>query len=119
MKSTLLIWASLLSAPAAWAVDADVGGYMRVSTRPDFQGGDGKLGHWNLYGRLLNESSWVALDTRLNLLESIPGSEQSWAAIHARIEGGSILNADAQGGALSEMRLSQLYLLSGSSSSSP
>lgn len=111
--------AALVASPIAEAVDADVGGYMRVSTRPDFQGGDGKLGYWNLYGRLLNETPWVALDSRLNLLEAKPGSGQSWAAIHARVEGGSILNADANGGALSQMRLSQLYLLSGSSTASP
>ena len=26
----------------------NAGGYFRIMTRPDFQGGDGKLGYWNL-----------------------------------------------------------------------
>ena len=103
----------LLLPQGALAVEADVGGYMRLSTRPDFQGGDGKLGYWNLHGRLLNESAWVALETRLSLLDQVPGTQQDWAAIHARIEGGSILNADSGGGGLSNMRLSQLYALVG------
>jgi hypothetical protein len=106
----------LLLSPSAQAVDADVGGYMRISTRPDFQGGDGKLGYWNLYGRLLNESSWVALETRLSLLDEVPGTHQDWAAIHARVEGASILNGDSGAGGLGNMRLSQLYALVGNPS---
>jgi len=53
---------------SSWAAEGDVGGYFRVMTRPDFQGGDGRLGYWNLYGRLLNEGPFVALETQLHLL---------------------------------------------------
>ena len=48
-----------------------VGGYFRLMARPDFQGGNGKLGHWNLYGRLLNEGPWAALELRLLLLDGV------------------------------------------------
>jgi hypothetical protein len=47
-----------------------VGGYFRVMARPDFQGGVGRLGFWNLYGRLLNEAPWAALELRVDLLQS-------------------------------------------------
>jgi len=113
---TLALAICLTFSGTAVAADADIAGYMRISTRPDFQGGDGKLGYWNLYGRLLNERSWVAVETRLNLLEQAPNTQQNWASIHARVEGGSILNADAGGGGLGNMYLSQLYALVGNPS---
>jgi len=46
-----------------------VAGYLRVAARPDFQGGIGQLGYWNLYGRLLNEGPYLALELKLNLLK--------------------------------------------------
>ena len=46
----------------AQAQRAHVGGYFRVMTRPDLQGGSGRLGYWNLYGRLLNEGPYATLD---------------------------------------------------------
>ena len=49
---------------SAEAAPVQVGGYMRVMTRPDVQGGNGTLGYWNLYGRLLNERGYTMLDTR-------------------------------------------------------
>ncbi len=91
---------------------AEIGGYVRVASRPDLQGGAGQLGYWNLYGRLLNEGPWVAVEWRQALLERSPGSE--WAALHARIEGGSVANADPNGGSLQGMKLARLYVNGGS-----
>jgi len=93
----------------ASAADGSVGGYFRLMTRPDFQGGDGKLGYWNLYGRLMNEGPYVALHSQLELLEQRPGEDDVWARVHARVEGGTVAGADTGGGSLSQMRLSQLY----------
>lgn len=92
----------------AWA-QAQVGGYFRVMTRPDFAGGDGKLGYWNLYGRLLNEGPYGALELKLSLLEQQSGAAVPWSDLHVKIEGGSVANADSGGGALSLFRLSQVY----------
>ena len=61
----LLSCAALVAVPA-YGAEGSVGGYMRVMTRPDFQGGDGRLGYWNLYGRLLNEGPFVALESQLS-----------------------------------------------------
>ncbi len=92
---------------------ADVGGYFRVAARPDFQGGNGRLGYWNLYGRLMNEGSYGMLDLRMGLVEPRPGSNDIWSSVHARIEGGSIGGADAGLGSLSAFRLSELYVKAG------
>ena len=91
------------------AGDVDVGGYFRVAARPDLQGGDGKLGYWNLYGRLLNEGSYAAVEMRWELLERDPSSHAVWSSLHAKIEGGSIANADGGNGRLDQLRLSQVY----------
>ena len=53
------------------AAPVQVGGYMRVMTRPDVQGGNGTLGYWNLYGRLLNERGYTMLDTRVQFKKPI------------------------------------------------
>ncbi len=89
------------------------GGYFRIMTRPDFQGGDGKLGYWNLYGRLLNEGPWGALELRLDLLQNAPGRADPWAAVVAKIEGGSFRNSDAGRGNLGEYANTQLYVKAG------
>lgn len=89
------------------------GGYMRVMTRPDFQGGDSRLGFWNLYGRLLNEGPYAALELRLDLIPQDPLSSTAWTSVHARVEGGSVRGADAGGGTLDNFRLSQLYARTG------
>jgi hypothetical protein len=86
---------------------ADVGGYVRIMTRPDFEGGDGRLGYWNLYGRLLNEGPYAALELRQAILEPKPGSAEPWTDVHAKIEGGTVANADANNGSLAYLRLSQ------------
>lgn len=100
----------------AWAHPAEaaeVGGYLRVMTRPDFEGGDGRLGYWNLYGRLLNEGPYAALELRQAVLEPHPGSTDVWSDLHAKLEGGSIQSADGGGGNLANFRLSQVYAQAG------
>jgi hypothetical protein len=89
------------------------GGYLRVSTRPDFQGGNSKLGYWNLYGRLLNEGPYAALELKLDLLQQQPDSDRPWTSVRAKVEGGSVLTTDAGRGSLSNFRLSQLYVQAG------
>ena len=101
----------ILLATAAMA--AEVGGYLRIMTRPDLEGGDGRLGYWNLYGRLLNEGPYAALELRQQILEPKPGSTEPWTSVHAKIEGGTIQNADSENGSLAYFRLSQLYALAG------
>jgi lysozyme family protein len=104
--------ALLLLSPAE-AGRADVGGYFRVMTRPDLQGGSGQLGYWNLYGRLLNERPYATIDLRYEVLERQAGTSAPWSSIHARVEGGSIGNADAGNGNLANLRLSQVYVTTG------
>lgn len=89
------------------------GGYFRIMTRPDFQGGDSKLGFWNLYGRLLNEGPYGALELRLDLLQNAPGRNDPWATVHTKVEGASFANAERQGGRLDQFRVSQLYVQAG------
>lgn len=102
-----------LLAATAFAQDADVAGYVRVMTRPDFAGGDGKLGYWNLYGRLLNEGPYAALELRVDALEREAGSDAPWSDLHVRVEGGSIEDADAGMGSLALFRMSQVYAQAG------
>jgi hypothetical protein len=106
----MILAALLLSVGSAARTNA--GGYFRVMTRPDLQGGDGRLGYWNLYGRLLNEGPYAALDFKFDMLEREPGGAP-WTSIHARIEGASIGNSDSGNGALGMLRLSQVYVQSG------
>ncbi len=111
MRSLLL--ASLLTLSGTAHAGNDVGGYFRVSARPDLQGGNGQLGYWNLYGRLMNERSYGLLNLRLGLLEPEQGSDEIWTSVHARIEGGSIGSTDPGNGRLSNLRLSQVYVKAG------
>lgn len=89
------------------------GGYFRIMTRPDFQGGDSKLGYWNLYGRLLNEGPWGALELKLDIVQNSPGRNDAWAAIYAKIEGGSFANTDTGRGNLGNYANTQLYVKAG------
>ncbi len=107
---SLFLFAALSS--PAWA-GADVGGYFRVMTRPDLVGGDGKLGYWNLYGRLLNEGPYGAVELKLDVLERQPTSRELWTDLHVKVEGGSIAGADAGNGGLGNLRLSQVYVQAG------
>jgi len=97
----------------ALAGHAEVGGYFRVGARPDFQGGNGRLGYWNLYGRLLNEGPYAALEMKFDVLERQPLVARPWTSLHMKIEGGSIGNADAGDGGLANLRLSQVYARAG------
>lgn len=103
---------ALLLSLTAQAAPAEIGGYFRVMTRPDLQGGAGRLGYWNLYGRLLNEGPYATLDFRFQMLER-KENQAPWTSLHARIEGASIGNADPQNGNLAQLRLSQTYVLAG------
>lgn len=104
---------SAASAPDAIAGRAEVGGYFRVSARPDLQGGNGRLGYWNLYGRLMNEGSYAAVEMKFDVLERQPLAKDPWTSLHLRIEGGSVSNADAGNGYLNNYRVSQLYARAG------
>ncbi len=77
--------------------------------RPDLQGGNGRLGYWNLYGRLMNEGPWVGLEGKLDLLQAPPGSSDTWATLFTRIEGSSVSAADPGNGFLSNYYVGQLY----------
>ena len=112
MISSMVLLAAL-SVPDVHAERAEVGGYFRVMARPDLQGGEGRLGYWNLYGRLLNESPYALLNLRYNILEPQRGTRAPWTQLHARVEGGSIGNADAGNGNLGNLRLSQTYVVAG------
>ncbi|MFL5321226.1 MAG: hypothetical protein ACJ790_16315 [Myxococcaceae bacterium] len=90
-----------------------LGGYFRIMTRPDLQGGDGRLGFWNLYGRLLNEGPYAALEMKLDVLQEQPGRNDVWASVHAKVEGGSVSTADIFNGNLGQYRVSQLYVKAG------
>lgn len=91
----------------------NAGGYFRVMTRPDLQGGNGQLGYWNLYGRLLNETSYAELNLQLDALRSMPGKTEPWASVYARIQGGTFAHPDPFGGNPSGLRLGQLYVRAG------
>lgn len=107
----------MLTAATAHAQAPDsrfsAGGYYRIMARPDFQGGDGRLGYGNLYGRLMNEGPYVALEMKLDLLQAPPGTTDIWASIHARLEGGTVFSADSSNGSLANFRISQLYARAG------
>lgn len=117
MKRLLPLLAVLLWPFAAEAQAPDsrfsAGGYFRVMARPDLQGGDGRLGYWNLYGRLMNEGPWAALEMKLDMLQAAPGTNELWASLHARVEGGSVNAADPFNGSFASFRLSQLYTRAG------
>ncbi|MFH1463281.1 MAG: hypothetical protein ABIO70_02740 [Pseudomonadota bacterium] len=109
----LLLASATLAAAPAWAGRADVGGYFRIAARPDLQGGDGKLGYWNLYGRLLNEGPYAAVEMKWDILERDPATRAVWTSLHAKVEGGSIMNADSGNGSLENLRMSQVYVEAG------
>ena len=114
MRAVSLRIVLALALPAlAWA-DAprdrfSAGGYFRIMTRPDLQGGNSRLGFWNLYGRLLNEDPFASLELKVEILQAPPGSANTTASIHAKIEGGTVANADFKNGSLAFFRVAQLY----------
>src|SRR5688500_9433222 len=109
---------ALVAAPLAARPDVrpdrfNAGGYFRVMTRPDLQGGTSRLGFWNLHGRLLNEGPWGALELKLDVLQRAPETDDTWASVHAKIEGGSFANTDPGGGRLDAFRATQMYVQAG------
>lgn len=115
MKHALFVLALVVSAPARAEPERSrfsAGGYLRIMTRPDLQGGDGKLGYWNLHGRLLNEGPYAALELKLDMLPETARATP-WTSIHAKIEGGSVQGASRDNGSLANFRLSQLYARTG------
>ena len=103
---------SALLALALLGAEADagtrVGGYVRVMARPDLQGGEGRLGYWNLTGRLMNEGPYAALDVDFDVLEPEVDTLSPWTTVHMRVEGGSVGGADPGNGSLDNFRLSAL-----------
>ena len=113
MRAVVLAATLLLSAQVFAYADlprSGLGGYARLLARPDLSGGDGKLGFWNLYGRLLNEGPWISLEPRTTVLRQ-PGG--AWAELHLKVEGPGPIGADASSGSLAAMRLSDAYLRAG------
>ena len=108
----LLLLAGVASAQAPDS-RFSAGGYFRIMARPDFQGGNGRLGYWNINGRLMNEGPYAALEMKLDLLQAPPGTTDIWASLHARVEGGSVATADSGNGNLINFKLSQLYARAG------
>ncbi|MBL8949148.1 MAG: hypothetical protein JNK82_00125 [Myxococcaceae bacterium] len=115
MRLSLLLLTFVPSLALAQAMPDRVSasGYFRLAARPDWQGGNGRLGFWNLHGRLMNEGSYAALELKLDLLQAAPGSNDLWASVHARVEGGSVFSGDTGNGNLINFRLSQLYVRAG------
>ncbi len=114
----LLVFLSLALLPSSALAQApdsrfSAGGYYRIMARPDWQGGNGRLGYWNLYGRLMNEGPFAALEMKLDLLQARPESNDIYASLHARLEAGSVANADPGNGSLVNARLAQLYARAG------
>ena len=112
MLLAVALFTSARAHASAQVERVSVGGYLRVMTRPDLQGGDGRLGHWNLYGRLLNEGPWAALDLRVDLLQAT-GPDAPWSAAHFKLEGGALRWAEGSDGSLAGFRLTQLYVETG------
>ena len=116
-SGALLVGLSLTFAGAAHAdAQADrfgAAGYFRINTRPDLQGGNGALGFWNLYGRLLNEGNFGQLDMRLDLLQADPGTDDPYADVHARVDCTSFGQSDANNGSLAQCHFSQFYVEAG------
>lgn len=112
MIAALALTASLTLAQAP-SDRVSAAGYYRIMTRPDFMGGYGELGFWNLYGRLLNEGPFAALEMKLDIIQAPPGSLDPWASIVVRLEGGTIANADGGNGSLAQFRVAQLYARAG------
>lgn len=114
---SFLAWVVLTATSLAFAEAPrdrfSAGGYFRIMTRPDFQGGNSKLGYWNLYGRLLNEGPYAAMEMKLDLVQGRLGTSDTFASVHTRLEGGSVSNVDAGNGALNLFRMSQLYVKAG------
>ncbi len=109
--------ALLLAGQAARADDTpsrfSAGGYFRIMARPDFQGGNGGLGLWNLYGRLLNEDPYAMLQAQLQLIQADPNGSDPYANLNVRVEGGFLEFAQGGSDNLANFRISQFYVTVG------
>ena len=115
LAGLLLLLAALIPGSAGAEANRDrfsAGGYFRIMTRPDFQGGNGKLGYWNLYGRLMNEDPWGTLALKLDLVQNAVKSDP-YATVITKIEGGSFKNTDVNMGSLGVFALTELYIEAG------
>jgi hypothetical protein len=92
---------------------ASAWGYFRISTRPDFQGGNGALGFWNLYGRLLNEGQYAELNLGLKALQNQPGTDDPWADVKVRLACTSYGQTDPGNGSFVNCRISQFFVEAG------
>lgn len=79
-------------------------GYFRLMARPDLEGGTGALGYWNLYGRLLNETSFAEFNLFMDLVQNNPGTNEPWARMGARVAFTGFRTADFQGGNLGNLK---------------
>lgn len=89
------------------------GGYFRIQARPDFQGGNGGLGIWNLYGRLLNEGPYAMLQSQLQLIQADPNGSDPYANVNVRVEGGFLQFSQGGSNNLENFRISQFYVTVG------
>lgn len=110
MKNRVVLTASLaaaISIPTAAAAGEitdwlAIDTYLRGRASISASGEAGALGNTTKLGRLLNESSKIQVDTEARPLEN--------AIAHIRLEGETLRGADAGGGALSGMHLTQTWL---------
>jgi len=89
------------------------GGYFRIMAQPDFQGGNGGLGLWNISGRLLNEGPYAMVQSQLQLIQADPNGSDPYANVNLRVEGGFSQFAQAGTDNLSNFHISQLYVTVG------
>ncbi len=112
--AALVAIAITLGAPGGYADENpsrfSLGGYFRIQARPDFQGGNGGLGLWNLYGRLLNEGPYAMLQSQLQLIQADPNGSDPYANVNLRVEGGFLEYAQGGQNNLSNFRISQFYV---------
>lgn len=109
----MILLAALLAVFPAEASRAQAAGYFRIGTRPDMLGGGNQLGYWNLYGRLLNETPYGALELKYTLLERDPRAAEPYADLLFRVEGGGIGSAEWSNGSLDAWRVSRLFVRAG------
>ena len=87
----------------------EIGLYFRIMSRYDFGANSSTLGWWPLYGRLLNETPWIKLDLDYDIIKSEKKGGPK-ATVWARLEGGSVRNADDGIGNLNNYRITQFNL---------
>ena len=110
MTNRVVLMASLAAAASIPAMATageltdwlSIDAYLRGRGSVSASGQAGALGNTTKLGRLLNESSKIQIDTEAR--------HQSGAIAHIRLEGETLRGADAVGGALGGMHLTQTWL---------